>query len=215
RGAPPHRRALAAQSHLLRHPAGAGRTRHARHPRGRLSGDRAGAHRADANPVHSRPGGGTHRSGHSGQSAPEAGGRPRGGPPRGSLPLSRAPGWALRREYRSTYRDTVVASEKVIAGRWWRAPRAAAAPVPVSLEADVAADLGVRIGDEMVWDVQGGPVPTRVANLRDVDWARFEPNFFAVFASGALERAPQSYVILTRTPDASARGRLQRELAER
>ncbi len=124
-------------------------------------------------------------------------------------------GWALRREYRSTYRDTVVASEKVIAGRWWRAPRPAAAPVPVSLEADVAADLGVRIGDEMVWDVQGVPVTARVANLRDVEWARFEPNFFAVFASGALERAPQSYVILTRTPDASARGRLQRELAER
>lgn len=124
-------------------------------------------------------------------------------------------GWALRREYRSTYRDTVVASEKVIAGRWWHGRRPGPGPVPVSIEADVAADLGVRVGDEMVWDVQGVPVTTRVANLRDVDWARFEPNFFAVFASGALERAPQSYVVLTRTPDAAARGRLQRELAER
>jgi putative ABC transport system permease protein len=124
-------------------------------------------------------------------------------------------GWALRREYRSTYRDTVVASEKVITGKWWRGAHRQDAAVPVSLEADVASDLGVRVGDEIVWDVQGVPVTTRVANLRDVDWARFEPNFFAVFATGALERAPQSYVILTRTSDAAARGRLQRELAER
>jgi len=124
-------------------------------------------------------------------------------------------GWALRREYRSTYRDTVVASEKLVAGRWWRADRPRTGPVPVSMEADVAADLGVKVGDQIVWDVQGVPVITRVANLRDVDWARFEPNFFAVFASGALERAPQAYVVMTRTPDAAARGRLQRQLAER
>src|SRR5262249_45919937 len=27
--------------------------------------------------------------------------------------------WAVRREYRSTYRDTLVASERLVAGRWW------------------------------------------------------------------------------------------------
>ncbi len=124
-------------------------------------------------------------------------------------------GWALRREYRSTYRDTTVASEKLVAGRWWPVTRAPSAPVPVSMEMDVAADLGVRLGDEIVWDVQGTPVTSRIVNLRDVDWARFEPNFFAVFASGALESAPQTLVVLTRTPDAAARGRLQRQLAER
>ena len=124
-------------------------------------------------------------------------------------------GWALRREYRSTYRDTMVASEKLVAGRWWRADGPHRSPVPVSLDADVAADLGVRVGDEMVWDVQGVPVATRVANLRDVDWARFEPNFFAVFGTGALETAPQAFVVLTRAPDAARRGQLQREVAQR
>ncbi len=124
-------------------------------------------------------------------------------------------GWALRREYRSTYRDTMVASEKLVAGRWWGSGRTRGSPVPLSLEADVAADLGVRVGDAMVWDVQGVPVATRVVNLRDVDWARFEPNFFAVFATGALETAPQSFVVLTRAPDAARRGQLQREIAQR
>ena len=83
------------------------------------------------------------------------------------------------------------------------------------MEQGLAAELGVAVGDEIVWDVQGVPVPTRVGSLREVDWARFEPNFFVVFAPGALEAAPQSFVTLTRIPDPAARGRFQRRLAER
>lgn len=121
--------------------------------------------------------------------------------------------WALRREYRSTYRDTVVGSERVVAGAWPAAERNS--PVPISVEEDLARELGVGVGDEIVWDVQGVAVPSRIASLRAVEWARFEPNFFVVFAAGALERAPQSFVLLTRVDDPAARGRLQRELAER
>jgi putative ABC transport system permease protein len=54
-----------------------------------------------------------------------------------------------------------------------------------------------------------------VASLRDVEWARFEPNFFVVFASGALERAPQTLVLLTRISSPEERGRFQRRIAER
>ncbi len=122
--------------------------------------------------------------------------------------------WALRREYRSTYRDTLVGSERIVAGRWW-SRRDASVPVAVSLEQGLASELGVKVGDEIVWDVQGLPVPTRVASLREVDWARFEPNFFAVFAPGALEQAPQTMVALVRVTDPLARGTLQRRLAER
>jgi putative ABC transport system permease protein len=94
---------------------------------------------------------------------------------------------------------------------------AAAAPavVPVSVESGLARELGVRVGDEIVWDVQGLAVPSRVASLREVDWARFEPNFFVVFPPGALEAAPQTFVVLTRIADPAARGRFQRRLAER
>jgi putative ABC transport system permease protein len=121
-------------------------------------------------------------------------------------------GWALRREYRSTYRDTLVASERLVAGRWWtRGSRA----TQISVERDLARELGVAPGDEIVWDVQGVPLPTRVASLREVDWARFEPNFFVVFAPGALESAPQTFVTLTRVQGPAERGALQRRIAER
>ena len=120
--------------------------------------------------------------------------------------------WVFRREYRSTYRDSVVGSERLVSGEWSRTGQS---PPRISVERDLAAELGVAVGDEIVWDVQGVSMPTRVGSLREVEWARFEPNFFVVFPAGALEAAPHTYVTLTRVTDAAERGRFQRRLAER
>ena len=74
--------------------------------------------------------------------------------------------------------------------------------------------MGLGVGSDLVtWDVQGIAIPSRVASLREVEWARFEPNFFVVFPEGPLASAPQTFLTLTRVsePDASgavaARGR--------
>jgi putative ABC transport system permease protein len=124
-------------------------------------------------------------------------------------------GWALRREYRSTYRDTLASSERVVEGRWWDGPAPGHGPVSISLERDLARDLTVQVGDEITWDVQGIAVASRVANLRTVDWRRFEPNFFVVFQRGAIDRSPQMVVTLTRADSADRRAQVQRRLAER
>jgi putative ABC transport system permease protein len=120
--------------------------------------------------------------------------------------------WVFRREYRSTYRDSVVATERIVAGVFHARRNS---PVGISVEQDVARELGVGVGDEIVWDVQGISLPTRVTSLREVDWARFEPNFFVVFPPSALEQAPQTFVVLTRIGSPAERGRFQRRLAER
>jgi putative ABC transport system permease protein len=138
----------------------------------------------------------------------------------------RVPGWALRREYRNTYRDTVTATERVVAGEWWgkarerererERERAADRPIGrISMEADLARDLGVGVGDRITWDVQGVPIETVIANVRTVEWARFAPNFFVIFEPGILEEAPQSVVALARVEGAPARAELERELVQR
>ena len=104
-------------------------------------------------------------------------------------------GWAFQREYRSTWRDTMVAAERLREGRWWDAAPAGDA---VSLEMGIAEDLGVEVGDRISWDVQGVPLETRVASLREVDWTRFTPNFFAVFPTEVLADAPHTWIFLTR-----------------
>ncbi|HEY4319999.1 MAG TPA: FtsX-like permease family protein [Gemmatimonadales bacterium] len=127
--------------------------------------------------------------------------------------------WAVRREFRSTYRAEPGPAERVTSGAWFHLDRHATGqqrsdPVEVSVEADLARELGVGLGDSITWDVQGVPVYSVITSLRDVNWARFEPNFFVVFAPGALEKAPQSWVTLVTAADPVVRGRVQREIAE-
>ena len=126
--------------------------------------------------------------------------------------------WPLRREFRSTYRAERGPGERVTSGKWFTATgndgTSPATASEISVEAELARELGVGLGDAMTWDVQGVPVYSRITSLRAVNWARFEPNFFIVFAPGALERAPQSWVTMVRALDPVVRGRLQREVAE-
>lgn len=137
------------------------------------------------------------------------------GRPIDSLPadtLHRSNPWVLRREYRNTYRDTLVSSERLMAGSWWTTPRRPGDLPRISLEEEIASSLGVGVGDRLTWNVQGVLVETRVASLREVSWARFQPNFFVVFEPGVLERAPQTFVLLARTADATVRAELQRDV---
>ncbi len=123
--------------------------------------------------------------------------------------------WALRREYRNTYRDTMTSAETLVSGHWWSsAARNGAAPL-LSLDADVAEELGVGIGDTIIWDVQGVRIASVIGSLRKVDWTRFEPNFFAVFQPGALEQAPQMLVGLASVPNDTMRARVQVALVSR
>ena len=64
--------------------------------------------------------------------------------------------------------------------------------VPIALEANLARELRLAVGDEVAWDVQGVTVRSRVAALRDVQWVRFSPNFFVVFPEGPLDAAPKT-----------------------
>lgn len=125
------------------------------------------------------------------------------------------PRWVGRREFRSTYRDFLNGTETLVAGELARGPADIAGVVPLSLEEDIAKDMGVGVGDEMTLDVQGILVRARVTSLRRVDWSQFNLNFFMVFPPGVLEEAPGFHVVTTRTPSAEVSGELQRELAGR
>lgn len=122
------------------------------------------------------------------------------------------PKWVARREFRSTYRDSLNFTETLVAGELATERADPAGVVPLSLEEDIAKDMNVGIGDEITLDVQGIPIRTRVTSLRRVDWSRFNLNFFMVFPPGVLEDAPGFHVVTTRTPSAAASGELQREL---
>ena len=119
--------------------------------------------------------------------------------------------WALRREYRSTYRDAVVETEKVTAGEWFGSASPGDSIFEFSFEQDVANDLRLSIGDTVSWDVQGVTVRARISSLREVDWGRFQPNFFAVFQPAAIDAAPKQFVLVAAAPSDTAVALLQRD----
>ena len=124
--------------------------------------------------------------------------------------------WALRREYRSTYRDTVVVTEKVVAGKWFGKHSPSDTLHEVSLEKALADEqLKVKLGDTIEWDVQGVRVLTKVTSLREVDWGRFDPNFFAVFNPEAIAGAPKQWAAVAFVNNEKAIAPLQRTVVER
>jgi putative ABC transport system permease protein len=130
-------------------------------------------------------------------------------------PTVRIADWALRREYRSTYRSRLGQAERIISGTWQGRVDPGTQPIPVSLEKGIAETLRVAIGDSLQFDVQGVSLPTRVASIREVEWERLEPNFFVVFPDGVLENAPQFYAVVARVETGLASANLQRAIVER
>ena len=81
--------------------------------------------------------------------------------------------------------------------------------IPISIEADVASELEVGVGDNIVFDIQGVQVTTEVGSVREVDWRRMQTNFFVVFPDGSLDRAPAMHVLMTRADSEAASAAVQ------
>lgn len=124
------------------------------------------------------------------------------------------PAWALRREYRSTFRAALDDSELVTAGKFVGTVPVGAGRVPVSIEAGLAKDLQVNLGDELEFNVQGVPVKAVIGSVRQVDWQRMQTNFFFVFPVGPLDGAPATYAAAARTRSTEEAARLQKAMAK-
>ncbi len=127
---------------------------------------------------------------------------------------SSARGWALNREYRSTYRDTLLPTETLESGEWVGQVESRDQLIPISVEQDQMEDLDVSLGDTLTWNVQGIPIQTYISSTRTVKWDQPQPNFFVVFPAGVLESAPQFFATTVNTVSRDASLALQQDIVE-
>lgn len=107
--------------------------------------------------------------------------------------------WVLTREQRLTSMATLPEDNVIIDGALWSDPSRA----EVSVERDFAVDMGVVVGDTVVFNVQGVPLELLVSSIRTVEWERFSINFFLVVEPGVLDDAPRYRIATARlAPDA-------------
>jgi putative ABC transport system permease protein len=118
------------------------------------------------------------------------------------------------REYRVTFRDSLTASEKIAKGKW-SGKVDASGKIFVSLDQNFAKNNSIKIGDTMIFNVQGSVISTIVGSLRQVDWGRVQTNFLVVFPTGVLEQAPQFHVLITRIDNKDQSARFQQQLVQK
>lgn len=124
------------------------------------------------------------------------------------------PEWTLRREYRSSYRDQLIESEKLVSGALVSrfSGDLTKDEVPVTVEEGIARDLKLVLGDRVLFDVQGVSVRARISGIRHVDWRRVQTNFFFLFPAGVFEEAPQFFALIARASSSESIASVQRTL---
>ena len=118
----------------------------------------------------------------------------------------------LTREYRVTYRDTLIESETLLEGKWRGKVEKPGDSIFISLDKGIAQSMKINIGDVMTWNVQGAMITTYVGSFRKVDFQRVQTNFLVLFPAGVLESAPKFHVQLTRFKNGAQSAQFQQAL---
>lgn len=106
--------------------------------------------------------------------------------------------WVLQSDRGISSSATVPEGSRVVAGEWWSAD--AAEPF-VSFDAELAAGLGLAVGDTVTVNVLGRGITARIANLREVKWERLGINFVMVFSPSTFAGAPHTVLATLAFPD--------------
>jgi putative ABC transport system permease protein len=122
--------------------------------------------------------------------------------------------WLYNREFRVTYRDTLIDSETLTEGELIPVG-ARGDSIFVSLEKGFGEGNGIKIGDEVVFNVQGRPIKTYVGSFRDVKFNQVSTNFLVLFPGGVLEQAPKFHVLITKTKNDRQAADVQVEIVRR
>lgn len=119
--------------------------------------------------------------------------------------------WVWDREYRVTFRDTLIDTEKIIEGAWL-GRHTPGQPIQISISDGLQKAMKISLGAKLVFNVQGTRIETVVGSIRRVDFSRIQTNFLIVFPEGVLEKAPQFHVVVSRVEDAAQSAAFQSEL---
>ena len=109
--------------------------------------------------------------------------------------------WAVRGDRGLTYAALPPPDAQIVAGKWW--PANYAGPPLISLDAAIAQGINIGVGDRLTLNVLGREIEATIANLRRIDWSTLGINFVILFAPGALEGAPQTFIATAKTTPAA------------
>lgn len=96
----------------------------------------------------------------------------------------------VEREFNLSWMEQLPDWNEVADGKWWEPDEDG----QLSVEEGIAQTLGIKLGDELGYDVAGSRFTARVTSLRKVQWDSMRVNFFVIATPGLLKDFPASYL---------------------
>ena len=113
--------------------------------------------------------------------------------------------WVLEGDRGITYSETLPDGSVLKDGDWWAVDYKG--PPLVSMEAEVARGLDLKVGDSVTVNVGGRNITARIANLRGVKWRSLGITFVVVFSPNTFAGAPHSFLATAAFPNGNASDR--------
>lgn len=105
----------------------------------------------------------------------------------------------VEREFNLSTMTEAPLHNRLLEGRWY-APQAR----EISAEQGIMKTLGLRMGDELAFDVAGERITARISSVRKVSWDSMRVNFFMILSPALVTNAPRTYITAYREPASSS-----------
>jgi len=117
----------------------------------------------------------------------------------------------LQRDLNLTWTDQLPKDNLVVTGDWWPSNRPLKSDsmlYQVSVESDIATELGVTVGDQLTFHIGGTDYPAQISSLRSVDWNSMQPNFFVIFDPQQMGNVAHTYMTSFYLPENAEQQRI-------
>ncbi len=105
----------------------------------------------------------------------------------------------IDRELNLSHSAILPAHNPLTAGQW-----VAEETDGVSVEQGIADTLGLKLGDQLRFDIAGQLREARITSFRKVDWTSMRANFFMMFPVSQMPDLPMTYMAAFRSPTGAA-----------
>ena len=97
---------------------------------------------------------------------------------------------SLRRDLSLTWSWQLPKGNRITAGAW----HSPGAPPGISVEQELAENLGWQLGDELGFIINTQTLRATITSIRSVDWESFTPNFYIIFTPGMMDGLPATHL---------------------
>jgi putative ABC transport system permease protein len=100
--------------------------------------------------------------------------------------------WVIESDRRSSWTDEVPEDNPLTEGKWW--DLATPNQLQISLDAEVAKNLNIKLGDVFTLNIYGREIEGKIVNFRAVDYRDLSINFAMLFNPQFANNIPHEYL---------------------